>query len=493
MKKNIIRSSIFSILEIVVATLIALAMTPYLIKNLGTENYGLWLLILSTLGWFNFVELGFPTAVKREIAFALEKYDSERINTVFSVSIVLFTALGLFVVLLLLVLAENPQLIGIAEEQKMLASISLAILSFKVLLDFIMNSFYGFFSAYLRMDIDANISLANTIVKATLIYFLIVDWNVYGAVAATIIADLVSHSSKIYFAKKLQEDLKFSFKLVTFVEVKKLYAYSKHVIATGIAKTINVKSDPIIISHILGINFVAFYGVVNTLASQVESLVKAVTSVLGAFITKAVAQNRNIEASYKSTVSINLFVVIFLFTPLAILSEDFIYLWIGEEFSKYANLVFLICIAFICHAFSRPIASLLLAQAKHQYLAPANLVGALMNIGLSIILAQYLGLWGIVCATAISHLFSHVFLHAYLLKTHTNMEVRKDLVKFGLHIIGFITIVHSCRFYLRNISPLSWLELGLSAIGICILLALILWFSALNQEIRTSCLKFFQK
>ena len=99
-----------------------------------------------------------------------------------------------------------------------------------------MNSFHGFFTAYLRMDIDANISLLCTLIKSALVFYLIVDFNIYGAVFATIAADVVAHCLKVYYAIKLNNGFKFSIKFVTFNEIKYLFSYSKHLSGCGYCK-----------------------------------------------------------------------------------------------------------------------------------------------------------------------------------------------------------------------------------------------------------------
>ena len=105
MKKLLFKSSTFRFIEISTEILISIILTPFLIHNLGDQHYGLWILILSTLGWFKFVEFGFPDAIQRSIILAIEKSDSQRVNILYSVSIVLFGSLGLIASLLVLVLA----------------------------------------------------------------------------------------------------------------------------------------------------------------------------------------------------------------------------------------------------------------------------------------------------------------------------------------------------------------------------------------------------
>jgi O-antigen/teichoic acid export membrane protein len=494
MKNEILKSSFVRVFEIVTVTLISLALTPYLIKHLGDNNYGLWLLILSTLGWFNFIDLGFSAAVRREIAIALESSNTSRINVVFSVSVVLFSVLGVVAASFIGFLAIYPEILGITEVNRHVAAVSIGLLTLKVLFDFIMNSFHGFFSAYLRMDIDANISLANTIIKSVIVYFLIVDMNIYGAVIATITADFVTHLLKIYFASKLHKGFEFSFKFISILEVKSLFLYSKHVIASGIASAILRRSDPIVISHIMGLKYVALYGVINTLINQVEALVRAVVDVLNPVITRLVARQVDIGTAFKQTIDINIFLVILLYTPLAILTEDFVTLWIGEKYSFNSDLAFVLGGAFICKAISRPVSAVLLAQANHQLLSVLNLIGAVINIALSIVFAQKWGLLGVAYATMVSYIISECILHLVLLKKYSKqLSLVKPVFKILIAALIYIGSVLIGKEVLSKIPPLNWIELFVSAAIIVTILFTFLWFIILGTQIRQQLINILLK
>jgi O-antigen/teichoic acid export membrane protein len=484
MKEKLLKSSIFRVIEIVTVTLISLALTPYLIKHLGDENYGLWLLILSTLGWFNFIDLGFASAVKREIAIALEKRDNQRINIVFSVAVVLFGTLGVVAASCILILALVPELLGITIESQETAAIALSILAIKVLLDFIMNSFHGFFTAYLRMDIDANISLLNTMIKSALVFYLIVDLNIYGAVIATIAADIVAHCLKVYYAKKLNNGFKFSLKFVSFNEIKHLFSYSKHLVAAGIANTILKRSDPVVISHIMGLKFVALYGVINNLINQIESLVIAIVGVFNPMLNRLVARNGAIDDVFKHIVDVNFFVVILLYTPLAILAEDFIFLWIGSEYAQYASLASILGFAYICKSISRPIGAVLLAQANHKLMSVVSLFGALLNISLSIIFAHQWGLFGVAIATAISFFISEVVLNLWLLSRYNDFSIIRPGLKFIVLALTYISIVLIGKLTFELLDPLTWFELIFSAGIIVITLLIFSWYLILAVNMR---------
>ena len=80
-KKLFFKSSVFRFIERIVLVVSSLLLTPYFINVLGANGYGFWLLILSIIGWFNIIELGFPSAVQRHTILALEKDDPIEVNT----------------------------------------------------------------------------------------------------------------------------------------------------------------------------------------------------------------------------------------------------------------------------------------------------------------------------------------------------------------------------------------------------------------------------
>lgn len=485
MKKALLRSSFFSAAEIVIVSLISLALTPYLIKHLGDDDYGLWILIISVLGWFSFIDLGFSYAVQRNIVMALEKADHHRINVVFSVSVALFSVLGAIAALCAGVIALFPSILGIDPEKEITTGVALGLLSIKVFFDFLMCCFHGFYSAYLRQDIDAKLSTLNTIIKSALVFYLILDWNIYGAVIATLTADIITHALKIYFAHRLHPDFKFVFHLVKFQEVKDLFAYSKHLVLLGIAESINNRIDPVIISHLLGLKFVAIYNVISSLVMHIESLVQAVVRVFQPVFTKKVAVDADVSDVFRDIISINFFTVLILYAPLAILAEDFILLWIGPDYAEAGALAPILGLAFLCKSVSRPINNLLLAKAQHQLLSVVNIIGAIVNIALSVSLGTIWGLKGIAIATCVGFFISDVILHLYLLNRYTDQSIAVPFFQFAKMAAFYVGIVYLGLHILTYWPPLGWLELFLAAV-VCFVSGLVIaWPFVLVSTIKT--------
>jgi O-antigen/teichoic acid export membrane protein len=493
MKKLLFKSSTFRFIEISTEILISIILTPFLIHNLGDSHYGLWILILSTLGWFKFAEFGFPDAIQRSIILAIENNNNQRVNTLYSVSIILFGSLGLIAALLVLVLALLPEMLGIHPKDLHTASIILSILALKVFWDFIMNCFHGFFMAYLRMDIDANLSSLNSIIRSLLIFYLILDLNIYGAVLATMVADIITYSFKIYYVKKLDSNFKFNLKLVKLSEIKELFSFSKHIIISSLTLNMNGRIDPIIITHLFGLKLVALYSVTSRLVIQIEGLVNAIVGVFLPVFTKLVARNENINTIFNQIISLNFFIVILFYTPLAILAENFITLWIGKDYASAAELAFILGFAFMCRTISRPIKDVLLAQAQHKLISLIHLIGITLNIVLSIFLASLWGLKGIAIATAISFFLSDVILYLLMYKHYNKIQIFPLFLKFICMCVSYIILVNIGKLILSLIPPLSWGGLILAG-GLCeITIALFTWVFILKKDTRQKIITHFQE
>lgn len=491
MKNLLLKSSSYRFLEVSVEIILSILLTPFLIHNLGDSHYGLWILILSTLGWFKFLDLGFSYAVQRNIVLAIEKLDNLKINTTFSVAVVLFSSLGAIAASSLIVLAFFPSFLGVDESDYSVTTIALCVLALKVLWDFGMTCFHGFFTAYIRLDIPANLSTLNSIIRSIIIYFLIKDYGIYAAVSGIIIADIVSNLLKVYFAKRLNSAFKFNLALVKWSEIMTLFSFSKHIIASSIALSIKGRVDPIIIAHLLSLKMVALYSVIARLTVQLEGLVTGIVGVFDPVFLKLVARNVPVNKVFKQIVSINFFVVIILYTPLAIFSEGFINLWIGDEYSGAADLAFILGFAYICRTIARPINTMLLAQANHKILSIVNLTGAILNIILSIYLGKIWGLMGIAIATGISFFISDVILHLALYKHYSKENILPLFLKFCSICLFYTCLVFIGKYAVSFITLASWIQLIIAA-TICELIILALtWKLLLPKETRSTLISMF--
>src|ERR1700730_10623869 len=81
--------------------------TPFIIRRLGAEQYGIWGLIFSILDYFWFFDLGLNSAVCNFCARFIAVKDHEKINEVISTALFYFSVIALVIWAISPVLAAN--------------------------------------------------------------------------------------------------------------------------------------------------------------------------------------------------------------------------------------------------------------------------------------------------------------------------------------------------------------------------------------------------
>ncbi|GHE89423.1 oligosaccharide flippase family protein [Thalassotalea profundi] len=480
-KKLFLKSSVFRFIERIILVVSSLLLTPYFINVIGAEGYGFWLLILSIIGWFNIIELGFPSAVQRHTILALEKDNPEAVNTVFSTSVALFGCLGLAATALLAgVGIFSSTFFGETVDADAL-KLALFVLSAKILMDFLMNPFHGFITAFLRLDIDSNLVILNVIIKSVLIFLLIPTLNIWGAIIATLFSDVLTNGLKIYYIKKLYPKLSFNFKYVSKDEIKSLFAFSKHVVANGIANTLNSKADPFIVTKLIGLSSVAVYGVANRLAEHIKSFVFTVNGFLSPVFMRKMSKNESLDDLFHNAIMINLFFACVFSAPLIILGKAFIILWVGDEFAPAANILYFLIFTFFCQAIYTSVNQVLLAQAQHKYISLVSLFGAITNISLSIILGLKYGLIGVAVGTSIGSFIANIVLSLWLYSYYNKLKLWLIIRKLFLANV----LVFGVGLYIAfSMTTVTWFELVLYGAVSFVVFLILSWLLVLDSNLR---------
>lgn len=440
MKRQLFNSAIFRFLETLINVLVVFLLTPFFIEVLGQEQYGLWILITSSIGWFGFIDMGFSAAIQRQIAISIEKNDIERISALFSCAVILFACFGLLAWFGVFVIGIYPEVIGVDERFRITASTAISVLALKVFYDFLMQAYFGFYSGTLRQDIDAALSAGNTTLRSVLFYVLVPDFYIFGAVAATMLADTVFNTLKVSQAKRLCPGFQFDIALVSKREIFDLFSFSKHVAANVVARTIFERTDPIVIANIMDLQKVALYSVANRLSHHINTMITAFFGFFLPVFSRLLERKSNIEREFSLVVGANCILTLSFLIPLVILGQWFLSLWLGDSFETTGDILTILCFVTLTSTVSRPIMSLLLAAAQHKMLSLVNLTGALFNLCLSIVLGKQFGLVGIAISTLISAFLSGVVLHLWMLRRYMSYGAWSLFIKYVVSNIILLVV-----------------------------------------------------
>ena len=94
---------------------IGLLLSPYIARKLGSERYGIWVLVFSLVEYLWFFDLGFNTSVTQFVAKYRARNEPDQINRVISTGLVYFCAVAVvFALATLLVAWRGVELFKIA-------------------------------------------------------------------------------------------------------------------------------------------------------------------------------------------------------------------------------------------------------------------------------------------------------------------------------------------------------------------------------------------
>ncbi|MCK0123164.1 MATE family efflux transporter [Gelidibacter sp. F2691] len=408
LKKNLSHGLVFKAGAILVTYLTI----PLLIKGLGVTDYGIWVTIFSVFGWIYHLDLGIGNGVKNNITTALVKNDflsaNQYINTAY---------ISIFIIALLFLIVSGFFIWTINLSSLLNADIaepSLKIIFLVTLISFFLNfilSLYKqlFYAIQKSATVELSLFLTNFI-----IYFVFIALLKYSNLSLINVAIIYGASNVtislifnyLFFNK--QRALSFSPKYFNRAKTKDIMGIGFEFFIIQVCLIIILTTDNLLISYLLGPSEVTTYSNVLKLFQIFLVFSALILTPLWslyteAFLSKDFAWIKKIlrRLNYVFGLAVLMVILTILF------AKDILYLWIGENI-YYDDLLIVLTGAFVLIRIYGDIYMYFLnGIGKIKLQMWLFIVGALINIPLSVLLVKYFGLGaaGVILATCISLLF----------------------------------------------------------------------------------------
>lgn len=389
--------------------LVLILMTPYIIDKLGMDNFGLWCLLFSMIGFFSLLEFGMATAVVKCVAEHNSSNDHRERNEILSTYGAWYLCIMLISLLLAYFLAPNlGNLFSLSEE---IVSVSftlfwlLAVRTFIVVLPL---SLYRsiLFGAGFIFELSS-IQILTTLIYAVLsVTFLYLGYGIIYLAIANLLSVIIEHVFYVAYAYKRLDKLHVHPANVRFRHLKNTLSFSIAALFIQIAVMVHIKMDPVLIKLYLPLSAVALYGIALKITENYVILLKQIANVLTPvichyWINNQLAEIRQLfESGIKHMLGLSMLISI----CLACSAEPLITLWLGTDFAGAAPSLIVLCLSVTILAPQLIAATLLMMTGNHKTLALAAVVGVIINILASILLIKPLGIVGVAMGTLIAGL-----------------------------------------------------------------------------------------
>ena len=372
--------------------------TPWMVKQIGKSDYGLYILVTSFLTYF-IMDFGLGQAIARFLSKYRAAKEEHKINQILGITSKIYLAINLVILIALVVVFFL--IVNIFKELTPLEldrfKTIYCIAGLFSLLSFPFTPLNGVLIAYERFIV---LKMCDIISKVGTIIFMVValylGYKLYALVAVNAIVGIVIIGIKFFYLRKTTNiNVDFSYKSKEMS--KQLLGFSVWVTVIGIADRLLFNIAPTLLAIYSGTAAIAIFSIGNIMEGYVFTFANALN---GLFLPKvtgltAVSSNRKEVTNLMTRLGrIQLFIVGVLFVGLITLGKEFIVLWMGNDFvNSYIIVVLLILPGLI--PLTQGIAStLMFVENKVKYTAIVYACSSLTSVVISFLLIPKYGALG---------------------------------------------------------------------------------------------------
>jgi O-antigen/teichoic acid export membrane protein len=377
--------------------------TPFLIRELGKERYGLWVLCISVGHYTRLVDVGFLSAIRRFLSKAWAKGDAGEINDVLAASLRIYVPLGVAALLLSLsAIVWLPQLVDIPQGMRGEFAVLMACVGMDIFLNFARGSFSGILFGANRLDLDKLVLLVQRGLLAGIGVTLILLWRkaLYGPSAGLLAAAVISSAVLLLLSRRVFPDMRVARAGRRSEFAGPMARFAMHGGAMAVGMVIFHQTPKLLAGTFLGLKLVAALGVLLLISNQIRQFIHAAALPMFPMASRYDADDdrRRMKQLYIRGSRLALILALSATVPLVVFGKTFIGLWVGEDLAWTWVLLGVLLGGEVFDYAQLPAVHMLTAARSIRGIAVVRLLQALLLVGglLAVLSLTSWGLAGVV-------------------------------------------------------------------------------------------------
>lgn len=480
MTTKVVKGSLWTLTGQVMPLGVSLFTTPFVIRMLGAESYGVLILVGLIPTYLGFADFGMGIASTK---FGSEAYgigspqDEARIVRTAAL-IALSVSLPIAAVLFIF----SGSIIGlfnVPEHLQAEATLSFRVASITFVVNLLNNIFNTPQLARLRMDLNTLVTTGfRTLGIIALPIILYLGFGIVGAVSVLLAASLLTLAGHIFISDRLLHGLLGI--TIDRTMTRPLLNFGGALAISGIAAVALINAEKGILAATVSTSALAYYSVAFALAGMMTMFSSAmIQSLLPAFSQLQSDENREyLNSLYWRGICLNLIWLIPALVFLSIFAKPFFRLWAGEEFSRESVVPFYILLAGVAfHIVAYFPYTAIMAAGRTETLAKLYWIELIPYALLVWVLASRFGAVGAATAWSI-----RVIVDAFIQFVLATRIAGISHVRNGLPTFSIAGAIMAMPFVLNlYLGEFSMLVVLLTA-GCIVMYAIIIWKMILERE-----------
>jgi O-antigen/teichoic acid export membrane protein len=462
------KGALLNYASIFLTNIIGLLITPFIIKELGNSEFGLYTLIGSLIAYISVLDLGLNNTIVRFVSkFRAEKDKIAEENFLATIMII-YGFISVFVIIIGIVCYFNIDAIygdSLTLEEIKKAKIMFIILIINLAISLPGGAFSGIAFGYEKFVFPKIVNLIRYLTRTILVVFILfLGGKAISIVIIDSVLNIIIIGVNAHFVFK---NLKIKFKLHNFVlnQVRKIFNYSIWIFIAALISQFQWKSGQMVLGAVANTTAVAIYGVGIMLGSYYGAFSYAIS---GLFLPKATQMAVN-NASGKELTDmmikigrLSFILLLYIFGAFALFGEQFVFLWVGKTYYQSWIIAIIIMIAYTVPLVQSFGNSLLEAKNKMSFKVILYFICITIGTLFGFVLAKNYDGIGMIIGPSIGWIIAQNILNIYYHKKINLNIIRffQELFQKTLIVFLFTLVI---GFFIRKIPGDGWFNFILKA------------------------------
>jgi O-antigen/teichoic acid export membrane protein len=434
-RSTFLRNVVWGWLGVAVNITIGLLVSPAIIRKLGIDQYGLWILLFSAIDYLRMLDFGFRAAAVNACARARAREDWEDVNRTFATALVYFVAIATAcVVIAVLARGTFIDLLRVENEHRETARTLIVVIAVAVSMRLVLAPLTAVLEAFQRFDLVNRAYISALVFRATgSLAVLFAGYGLVEMALVILVAQIGENAWNFVSVKRILPEFRPRFSDVRRERLTSLFDYGRHSAVWVVANIVSLQATTTVIGVLRGPLAVGFYAVPQRLLMySAEALVKVadVTASVSAELDESRETGRVMRlAMLTNRACLTLFMPVAIF--LAAYPYELLAAWVGPEVAGTSSpLVRILLIGFLfAGAGQYNAAATLLGQGKHARYAYSLVAEVIASTtALFVVVPQY-GIVGAAWVMAIVVTLNRCVYLAWLLCRVNRFPLRDYLVQ----------------------------------------------------------------
>lgn len=471
-------------------TLVGLLYTPYMLRCLGQNEYGLYSLVASVIAYLTLLDFGFGNAIVRYTAKYRAEGKRKEQWEMFGMFLIVYTIIGIAAFGIGLGLYVNVDALfdkTMTATELSQAQVMIMLLIVNLALTFPLSMFGSIITAYENFAFQKIVSILR-ILLSTAVLIVLLHYG-FKAVALVVVQTIFNLSTLFLNWLYCKYKLRIKIRFVHFdgAFIKEIAVYSFWLFLNAIMDRIYWSTGQFVLGATIGTVAVAVYSVAILLQQMYMQFSTSICGVLLPRITAMVAtknSDKDISDIFIRTGRLQCIIMLFILSGFIVFGRQFILLWAGADYGDAYAITLLFFVALFIPLIQNTGITILQARNQMKFRSLLYLAIAAISLVFQIVLSEAYGPIG--CALAISGaliigqgLIMNIY---YYVKQHIDiMRFWREISTMSIFAVILTVISWMITKPLDILNPLS---LAISILAFSVVYIPLCWRFGMNSYER---------